>query len=174
MALTLQHGHALTSFALASEAPAADSTDAKATADDVETAGPQATTEVNPPDGEGNAEADTTTTGVDATPTAGKNGKRKSSSGVPEHKTKKLNKKKSSAQLNLGAQPGDYYWARLKGYPPWPAVICDESMLPETLLGSRPVSTKRPDGSYREDFLEGGKNARDRTYPVMFLATNEL
>lgn len=47
-------------------------------------------------------------------------------------------------------------------------------MLPEILLGTRPVSAKRADGSYREDFEEGGKNARDRTYPVMFLSTNEL
>jgi len=47
-------------------------------------------------------------------------------------------------------------------------------MLPESLLATRPVSTKRPDGSYREDFEEGGKNQRDRTYPVMFMATNEL
>jgi len=76
--------------------------------------------------------------------------------------------------LNLDVQPGDHYWARLKGYPPWPAVICDESMLPEVLLASRPVSTMRPDGTYREDFQDGGKNVKDRTYPIMFLATNEL
>lgn len=76
--------------------------------------------------------------------------------------------------LNLDLEAGDMVWARLKGHPPWPAVVCDEQMLPESLLGSRPVSTKRPDGSYREDFLDGGKNAKDRTYPVMFFATNEL
>lgn len=141
---------------------------------DVAIAGEEATTEVNAPDGEGktavvNAPSDDATT----TPASAK-GKRKSTSGVPEHKGKKLNKKKSTVNLNLEIQEGDYYWARLKGYPPWPSVVCDEEMLPEALLATRPVSAKRPDGSYREDFLEGGKNARDRTYAVMFLSTNEL
>lgn len=107
---------------------------------------------------------------------AKKDSKRRSSAGVPEHKGKKLNKKKSVASftLQLDAKPGDYYWARLKGYPPWPAIICDDEMLPESLLANRPVTAMRPDGSYREDFMEGGKNVRDRTYPVMYLFTNEL
>lgn len=111
------------------------------------------------------------------TPAAGgKDKKRKSTGGVPEHKGKKAQGKRKSmpANLNLDAKPGQFFWARLKGYPPWPSVICDESMLPEVLLASRPVSTSRPDGTIREDFLEGGKNAKDRTYPIMFLSTNEL
>ncbi|EME44229.1 hypothetical protein DOTSEDRAFT_24304 [Dothistroma septosporum NZE10] len=104
-----------------------------------------------------------------------KDKKRKSTGGVPEHKSKKANKnKKPPPQMHLDCKPGEFYWARLKGYPPWPAVICDESMLPESLLGSRPVSTARPDGSIRDDFKEGGKNAKERTFPIMFLATNEF
>ncbi|KEQ93469.1 hypothetical protein AUEXF2481DRAFT_321291 [Aureobasidium subglaciale EXF-2481] len=155
----------------------ADNTETKE--NDIATAGPQATTEVNAPDGEGKTEVATLPSDVAdaadaATPSGNKNGKRKSTSGVPEHKSKKLNKKKSLAQLNLDIKAGDYYWARLKGYPPWPSVVCDEDMLPEILLGSRPVSAKRADGSYREDFEDEGKNARDRTYPVMFLGTNEF
>lgn len=113
----------------------------------------------------------------DTAPTSSKktnNKNRRSSTGIPEHKNKKLSKKKSMANLNLNAQPGDYFWARLKGYPPWPSIVCDEEMLPESLLTTRPVTAMRPDGSYREDFLEGGKNVRDRTYAVMFLHTNEL
>jgi len=110
----------------------------------------------------------------ETTSSAKKGQKRRSSAGVPEHKNKKLNRKKSVATLRLDAQPGDYYWARLKGYPPWPSIICDEEMLPESLLISRPVTTKRPDGSYRVDYQDDGKNVRDRTYPVMFLYTNEL
>ena len=102
------------------------------------------------------------------------NKKRRSSAGVPEHKSKKLNKKKSSPSLNLSAKPGDYYWARMKGYAPWPSIICDEEMLPESLLANRPVTAMRPDGTYREDFADGGKNVKDRTYPVMYLFTNEL
>lgn len=102
-----------------------------------------------------------------------KNQKRRSSV-IPEHKGKKLNRKKSAATMNLDAKPGDYFWARLKGYPPWPAIICDEEMLPESLLATRPVTAMRVDGTYRRDYDDEGKNARDRTYPVMFLGTNEL
>lgn len=103
-----------------------------------------------------------------------KKDKKRRASGVPEHKTKKLNKKKSMPDLRLNVQPGEYWYARMKGHPPWPSVICDEELIPPTLLEKRPVSAMRPDGTYREDFMEGGKNARDRRYPVMFLGTNEL
>jgi len=123
----------------------------------------------------GTAAGETETTGVGSgTPgTAKKNQRRKSSAAVPEHK-KKLNKKKSMPDLHLNVKPGEFWWARMKGHPSWPAIICDEEMLPESLLSKRPVSAMRTDGTYREDFLEGGKNARDRRYPVMFLGTNEL
>lgn len=104
---------------------------------------------------------------------ANKGVKRRTSTAATPSKGK-LSKKKSMATLQLEAKPGDYYWARLKGYPPWPAIICDDEMLPESLLANRPVTAKRPDGSYREDFMEGGKNVRDRTYSVMYLHTNEL
>lgn len=145
--------------------------------EDEETAGKPATTEATAPDGEQPAEVaeGPSEPAADATPTTnGKDKKRKSTGGVPEHKGKKLNKKKSMPTLQLDCKAGDYYWARLKGYPPWPAIICDEDMLPEQLLASRPVSTTRADGSLRDDFKEGGKNAKERTFPVMFLATNEL
>ncbi|KAI4221507.1 MAG: hypothetical protein L6R36_006861, partial [Xanthoria steineri] len=67
-----------------------------------------------------------------------------------EHKTKRLNKKALSKQItNLDAEPGQYYLARMKGYPPWPSVICDEEMLPMDLLQNRPVTTKLPDGTYK-------------------------
>lgn len=147
------------------------------TKEDEEIAGKQATTEVQRPDGEGTTEV---AEGPSAVPEAedpnasGKKDKRKSVGGVPEHKSKKLNKKKSMVTLRLDCQPGDFYWARLKGFPPWPSVICDEQMLPESLLATRPVSTTRPDGTLRDDFKEGGKNAKERTFPVMFLSTNEL
>ena len=145
--------------------------------EDEETAGKPATTEATAPDGEKPVEVaeGPSEPAAEATPTTnGKANKRKSVGGVPEHKGKKLNKKKSMPSLQLDCKPGDYYWARLKGYPPWPAIICDEEMLPESLLASRPVSTTRADGSLRDDFREGGKNAKERTFPVMFLATNEL
>jgi hypothetical protein len=96
-------------------------------------------------------------------------------SGVPEHK--KLNKKASKAKLkatHTDAKPGDYFMIRLKGYPLWPGIVCDETMLPNTLLKNRPVTAARPDGSYREDYADGGAKVKDRTFPVMYLHTNEL
>ena len=103
------------------------------------------------------------------------NGKRKSTGGVPEHKSKKLNKKKSMQKItHLDAKPGDYYFARLKSYPPWPSIVCDEEMLPQTLITTRPVTTKQQDGTYRPDYADGGRKAHERTYAVMFLQTNEL
>ncbi|ETI27356.1 hypothetical protein G647_09546 [Cladophialophora carrionii CBS 160.54] len=100
---------------------------------------------------------------------------KRKSSGVPEHKGKKLNKKKSMPKItHLDAQPGDYYLARLKGYPPWPSIIADEDMLPEIMLNTRPVTTKKPDGTYNDAYADGGKKMHERTFPIMFLYTNEF
>lgn len=116
------------------------------------------------------------TNGTSATPKAvNGNSKRKSGAGVPEHKKKTPAKKKKAApELRLNVAPGEMYMVAMRGYQPWPVIICDEEMLPESLLSKRPVSAKRIDGTYREDFLEGGKNAKDRRYPIMFLGTNEF
>lgn len=120
------------------------------------------------------AEAETEKKEEPATDKAKASSRRKSSGGS-EPKGKKLNKKQSKASLvNLNAQPGDQYLIKLKGFPPWPAVVCDEDMLPGPIIASRPVTAKRADGTYREDFADGGKRAKDRTYPVMYLHTNEL
>ena len=95
---------------------------------------------------------------------------KKKSAAVPEHKSKKLNKKKSKPLTNLEAQPGQYYFARMKGHPPWPSIICDEEMLPLSLLTTRPVTAALPDGSFKKaDYADGGKRAYERTFPVMFL-----
>lgn len=104
-----------------------------------------------------------------------KGGNRRKSTGVPEHKGKKLNKKASTTRLtHTDAKPGDYFYIRLKGYPLWPGIVCDESMLPSSLLRNRPVTAARADGSYREDFADGGSKVNERTFPVMYLHTNEL
>ncbi|KNG46483.1 pwwp domain-containing protein [Stemphylium lycopersici] len=103
------------------------------------------------------------------------NGKRKSGAGIPEHKKKTPAKKgKKAPELRLNVSPGDMHMVAMRGYQPWPVIVCDEEMLPESLLSKRPVSARRIDGTYREDFLEGGKNAKDRRYPIMFLGTNEF
>ncbi|KIX94688.1 uncharacterized protein Z520_09734 [Fonsecaea multimorphosa CBS 102226] len=100
---------------------------------------------------------------------------RRKSSTVPEHKGKKLNKKKSMSKMtHLDAQPGDYYLARLKGYPPWPSIIADEDMLPDIMINTRPVTTKKADGTYNEAYADGGKKMNERTFPIMFLGTNEF
>jgi PWWP domain len=112
---------------------------------------------------------------ADTPASAGKSKARRKSGGIPEHKGKKLNKKASKAKMNHSdAKPGDYFYVRLKGYPLWPAIVCDESMLPNTLIKSRPVTAARPDGSYRADFEDGGPKVKDRSFPVMYLHTNEL
>ena len=95
---------------------------------------------------------------------------KKKSSAIPEHKTKKLNKKKSKPALRLDAKPGQLYLARLKGHQPWPSIICDEEMLPEILLSSRPITTAQPDGTFKKpEYEDGGKRAYERTFPIMFL-----
>ncbi|KAJ5547059.1 hypothetical protein N7494_004644 [Penicillium frequentans] len=97
---------------------------------------------------------------------------RRRSSGVGE---KKLNRKKSQSRItHLDAKPGDYYLARLRSYAPWPAIICDEEMLPQSLLDSRPITAKQADGSYRADYADDGRRAHERSFPVMFFGTNEF
>ncbi|KAL3961823.1 hypothetical protein ACCO45_003346 [Purpureocillium lilacinum] len=99
--------------------------------------------------------------------------RRKSTAG--ESKGKALNKKGSKARLtHTDAKPGDHFLVKLKGFPAWPAVICDETMLPAALLNSRPVSAARPDGTYSEAYADGGKRVHDRSFPVMYLYTNEF
>ncbi|KKZ65044.1 hypothetical protein EMCG_09067 [[Emmonsia] crescens] len=112
--------------------------------------------------------------GTPAAPRRSSNGKRKSTGGA-DSKGKKLNRKKSSARItHLDAKPGEYYTARLKSYAPWPSIICDEEMLPPTLLSTRPVTTKQKDGTYKEAYSDGGKRVHERTFPIMFLYTNEF
>jgi hypothetical protein len=120
-------------------------------------------------------EAETAQPETNGATSADKKSSRRKSSAIPEHKGKKLSKKKSMPKLtHLDAQPGDYYLARLKGYPPWPSVICDEDMLPENMLNTRPVTTKKADGEYNEAYADGGKKMAERTFPIMFMHTNEL
>ena len=120
------------------------------------------------------ANAEAASGGVNGTPTSNKkasNGSaKKKSSAVPEHKSKKLNKKKSKTNLHLDAKPGALYLARWKGAQPWPSIVCDEEMLPTSLLKTRPVTTAQPDGTFKKpEYEDGGKRAHERTFPIMFL-----
>ncbi|EHK26409.1 uncharacterized protein TRIVIDRAFT_229361 [Trichoderma virens Gv29-8] len=119
------------------------------------------------------AEADATAAAAADTPAAKGKSRRKSTAG--ESKGKTLSKKGSKARLtHIDAQPGDHFLVKLKGFPAWPAIICDEDMLPQALINTRPVSAARPDGSYSEAYADGGKRVHDRSFPVMYLYTNEF
>ncbi|KAJ5122823.1 hypothetical protein N7448_003956 [Penicillium atrosanguineum] len=99
---------------------------------------------------------------------------RRRSSGVGE-KSKSLSRKKSQVRMTqLNAKPGEYYLARLRSYAPWPSIICDEEIMPNTLLDNRPVTAMQKDGTYRADYADDGKRAHERTFPVMFFGTNEF
>lgn len=161
--------------------------DSKADEESAESAKGKADTEMkdaeatDPPAGDADA-AEASAIGDDsvvpddvATPSGDKSKNRRKSGAGSEPKGKKLNKKASKAKLlHLEAQPGDHFLVKLKGHPLWPVIVADEDMLPEVLIQSRPVSAKRADGSYREDFADGAKRANDRTFPVMYLRTREL
>ncbi|KAL7936831.1 hypothetical protein V8C35DRAFT_277346 [Trichoderma chlorosporum] len=119
------------------------------------------------------AEAEADATAAADTPAAKGKSRRKSTAG--ESKGKTLSKKGSKARLtHIDAQPGDHFLVKLKGFPAWPAIICDEDMLPQALINTRPVSAARPDGSYSEAYADGGKRVHDRSFPVMYLYTNEF
>jgi hypothetical protein len=112
-----------------------------------------------------------TTTKIPTKPAS--SNRRKSGGGGATRKS--LSKKNSKARItHLDAKPGDYFLVKLKGFPEWPAIICDESMLPQALLTSRPVTAARPDGTYAEAYADGGKRVNDRNFAVMYLHTNEL
>ncbi|KAL7824220.1 hypothetical protein V8C26DRAFT_385315 [Trichoderma gracile] len=118
-------------------------------------------------------EVDATAAAATETPGAKSKSRRKSSAG--ESKGKTLSKQGSKARLtHIDAQPGDHFLVKLKGFPAWPAIICDEDMLPQALINTRPVSAARPDGTYSEAYADGGKRVNDRSFPVMYLSTNEF
>lgn len=100
---------------------------------------------------------------------------KKRSSGVPEHRSRKQGKKKAKPVVHLDAKPGELFLARMKGHQPWPSIICDEDMLPAVLLNNRPTTAAQADGSFKKaDYAPGGKREHDRTFPLMFLYTNEF
>ncbi|KAI1143409.1 hypothetical protein F5Y05DRAFT_151993 [Hypoxylon sp. FL0543] len=123
--------------------------------------------------GTGNGATEGATAETESAAPGDKSKARRKSAGTAQGK--KLNKKQSKAKiLHTDAKPGEHYFAKLKGFPPWPVIIAEEDMLPASMLNSRPVTAARPDGTYREDFADGGKRVADRTFPVMYLHTNEF
>ncbi|KAF2809665.1 uncharacterized protein BDZ99DRAFT_388586, partial [Mytilinidion resinicola] len=82
--------------------------------------------------------------------------------------------RKSVPVLQLDMVPGQCWIVKYRGHSPWPAIICDEEMLTKDLITTRPVSAKPIDGTYREEFQNGGRSTKGRRYPIMFLGTNEF
>ncbi|KAG5924370.1 hypothetical protein E4U53_003419 [Claviceps sorghi] len=164
--------------AAAAAAATTDEAPVEAVADAVDDDKAEAKEDNNAPEPDADAKDTADTTAVDAdattvtfveTPAAkNKGGRRKSTGGG-------LSRKGSKTRLtHTDAKPGDHFLVKLKGFPAWPAIICDEDMLPHALVTSRPVSAARPDGTYGEAFVDGGKRVNDRTFPVMYLHTNEF
>ncbi|KAK0754177.1 hypothetical protein B0T18DRAFT_32121 [Schizothecium vesticola] len=152
------------------EAVAEKTNEATAATSDVEMTD-AANADKPPAAAEAPAAADAAATG----PTPSKSHAKRKSVGLADPKGKKLNKKASKARiLHIDAQPGEHFFVKLKGFPQWPVIICDEDMLPTSLIKSRPVTAKRADGTYRDDYQDGAKKASDRTFPVMYLHTNEF
>ncbi|KAJ5637249.1 hypothetical protein N7490_007128 [Penicillium lividum] len=103
---------------------------------------------------------------------ASKSKDQRRSSGVGE---KKLNRKKSMNRIiNKDVKPGQYYLSTLRSFAPWPSIVCDEEMIPQTLLDSRPVTAMQLDGKFRADYADDGRRAHERTYPIMFFGSNEF
>lgn len=126
------------------------------------------TAKAAPADAEAAAPAETNGTPASAKKSS-KN--RRTSTGA----TQKLSRKKSQSRItHLDAKPGQTYLARLRSYAPWPAIICDEGILPPSLLETRPVTAMQKDGSYKGEYGDDGRRAHERTFPVMFFDTNEL
>ncbi|CAG8080001.1 unnamed protein product [Penicillium olsonii] len=89
--------------------------------------------------------------------------------------TPKLNRKKSQSRItHLDAKPGQYFLARLRSFAPWPAIICDDEILPEAFQEARPVTAMQKDGSYKGEYADGGRRTHERTFPVMFFESNEF
>lgn len=147
--------------------------DAEAGADQAQNAGDTTEAKDETAAADGNAEAAAPeANGTAASSKKASKDRRRSTGGAEKAK---LNKRKSMTKLtHLNVQPGEYYLARLRSYAPWPSIICDEEMLPQSLLDTRPVTAAQPDGTYRADYAEGGKRAHERTFPVMFFQSNEL
>jgi hypothetical protein len=65
-------------------------------------------------------------------------------------------------------EPGQYVMAKMRSYPPWPAIVLNQELLPEVLL--KPIGT----GRVKNRSLESvGSAAWHTQYPIMFMGTHE-
>lgn len=109
-----------------------------------------------------------------------KKSKKKSPATTAKSTPKSAAKKKSLANLksngtpakvknaDVNYEPGMQVLAKMRTFPPWPAVILSEELLPEALLKTRP-SNKNP----RTKGSSAEPAEVKRHWPVMYMGTNE-
>jgi hypothetical protein len=109
-----------------------------------------------------------------------KKSKKKSPATTAKSTPKSAAKKKSLANLknngtpakvknaDVNYEPGMQVLAKMRTFPPWPAVILSEELLPEALLKTRP-SNKHP----RTKGSSAEPAEIKRHWPVMYMGTNE-
>jgi len=94
--------------------------------------------------------------------------------------TPKPSKKKSSANLkgktprstkkaaaDVDYQPGMSVLAKMRTFPPWPAIILSDELLPEALLKTKPSGKSGKKGE------ASAAPSAPTSWPVMFMGTNE-
>lgn len=63
---------------------------------------------------------------------------------VPESKATQEPESQTNQSNDNPYPPKSIVLAKVKGYPPWPAMILEESMLPENILQKKPKTVKQP------------------------------
>jgi len=117
-------------------------------------------------------ESDTTTA-----PAAASAAGAASSAATPARKTPKPSKKKSLANMkktpgkNAAAadqrfKPGDYVMAKMRSFPPWPAIVLSKELLPEIMLAG-------PAGGKAKSLETIGAAAWETQYPIFYMGTYE-
>lgn len=76
---------------------------------------------------------------------------------VAEHNTDTAQSEGTAPNSSSTYSPTDVVLAKVKGYPPWPAMVLEETMLPQNILDKRPKSVRS----------KGGKRGRGK--PVVVL-----
>lgn len=96
---------------------------------------------------------------------------------TPASKKKAVGKRKSLANLKTPSKkgadpdkkftPGQYVMAKMKSYPPWPAIVLNDELLPEVLK-------KGPQqGKSKNAPTDTGPSAWKTQYPIFFMGTFE-
>ncbi|KAF8543472.1 hypothetical protein BDD12DRAFT_214587 [Trichophaea hybrida] len=96
---------------------------------------------------------------------------------MPAKKTPRPSKKKSVANLkktpgkNAAAaeqrfKPGDYVMAKMRSFPPWPAIVLSKELLPEIMVTA-------PAGGKAKSLETVGATAWQTQYPIFYMGTYE-